>query len=101
MNHTGWSDVGGFLATDATCTGLPQTVRIDLTNEDTVTSSICAAAATGPIGLTPGASAVIYFKLSNGTLTSLDSGISTTVNVFAGKAGAPQSVTVTGTTYTP
>ena len=31
-----------------------------------------------------------------GTLSSLDSGVSTSVNIFAGKAGAPQSVTVTG-----
>ena len=98
LNHTGWAD-NGLLFTDATCTALPQTLRIDLTGEDTASSSLCADAATGPIGLTPGASTVIYFKLNNGTLTSLDSGIATTVNIFAGKAGAPQSVTVTGTTY--
>jgi len=34
-------------------------------------------------------------------LTSLDSGINTSVNIFAGKAGAPQSVTVEGKSYTP
>ena len=63
-------------------------------------ASICADAATGPIGLSPGSSAAIYFKLTNGTLTSLDSGAQTTVNIFAGKAGAPQSVTVTGISTT-
>jgi hypothetical protein len=50
--------------------------------------------------LAPGATAIIYFKLSNGTLTTLDSGASTTVNVFAGKTGAPQSITVEGKTNT-
>jgi len=46
--------------------------------------------------LEPGASAIIYFKMNNGTLTSLDSGANTSVNIFAGKTGAPQSVTIQG-----
>jgi len=50
--------------------------------------------------LSPGESGVIYFKLTNGTLTSLDSGSNITINLFAGKAGAPQSVTVSGVTNT-
>ena len=37
-----------------------------------------------------------YFKLNNATITSLGSSISTSVGIFAGKAGAPQSVTVEG-----
>ena len=44
----------------------------------------------------PGAATVIYFHLVNGTITSLDAGVSTSVGIFAGKAGAPQSVTVEG-----
>ncbi|MGY5144167.1 MAG: hypothetical protein ACW9XH_06765 [Candidatus Nitrosopumilus sp. bin_32a] len=99
--NPGWqtSGTGGLMLDDATNCAVPSAdpvIEIDLTGEDTANSSICADAATGPIGLTPGASAVIYYKLTNGTLTSLDSGASTTVNIFAGKAGAPQSVTVTG-----
>jgi hypothetical protein len=99
--NPGWqaSGTGGLMLDDATNCVVPSAdpvIEIDLTGEDTAVSSICADAATGPIGLTPGSSAVIYYKLTNGTLTSLDSGASTTVNIFAGKAGAPQSVTVTG-----
>ena len=102
LNHTGWddADLKGGLADDTTCAS-DTTIEIGLSAEKTDVSSICADAATGPIGLAPGASAVIYFKLTNGTITSLDSGSSITINLFAGKAGAPQSVTIEGTTYTP
>jgi len=41
-----------------------------------------------------GEKAVIYFKLGNGTLTTLDAGANTNISIFAGKAGAPFSVTV-------
>ena len=99
LNHTGWSGTAGRLVDDTTC-GITGIVEVGLTSEKQDASSICAIAATGPIGLAPGASTVIYFQLTNGTLTSLDSGAQTTVNIFAGKAGAPQSVTVQGLTNT-
>jgi len=95
LNHSGWATPGG-LYNDATCSPVT-TLQIDLG----ATDDFCANAATGPIALNPGQSAIIYFKLTNGTLTSLDSGVNTSVNIFAGKAGAPQSVTVEGKTYTP
>ena len=99
LNFTGWSGTAGNLVDDTTCT-TASTIEIGLSSEKTDASSICANAATGPIGMSPGESTVIYFKLTNGTLTSLDSGAQTTVNIFAGKAGAPQSVTVSGVTNT-
>ena len=102
LNHTGWdeTDLKGGLYDDTNCAS-DTVIEVGLSSEKQDASSICADAATGPIGLSPGGSAVIYFKLTNGTLTSLDSGAQTTVNVFAGRAGAPQSVTVEGITYTP
>ncbi|MGY5147637.1 MAG: hypothetical protein ACW9W4_06540 [Candidatus Nitrosopumilus sp. bin_7KS] len=96
LNHTGWSGSSGALTADATCTGLGQDLRIDLVGDDDADESICATQALGPVSLNPGQAAVIYFKLTNGTITSLDSGISTTVSIFAGKAGGPASITVTG-----
>lgn len=60
----------------------------------TGTTGICANAASGPLSLSPGDTAIVYFALNNGTLSSLDSGASSSLNVFAGKVGAPQSVTV-------
>jgi len=90
LNHTGWVG-GGLLNTNSTNCG--SGVRIAIEN---TAGLICGKEASGPIALIPGQSAIVYFQLSNGTLTSLDSGINTSVNIFAGKAGAPQSVTVTG-----
>jgi len=97
LNHTGWSGAFGLLNEDD-----PDN---DCTNSEVVQSdldgaggelAVCGIQATGPVSLDPGQSAIIYFKLTNGTLTSLDSGVNTSVNIYAGKAGAPQSVTVQG-----
>jgi len=60
------------------------------------TGDVCANVASGPIALIPGQSSIIYFKLTNGTITSLDSGTATSVTITAGKAGAPQTVTIEG-----
>jgi len=93
MNFTGWSGTAGELTEydpDGLCA---LKIQIDLDGpggEDPV----CADAAKGPVGLEPGAAAIIYFKLSNGTLQTVDSGVSTSVNIFAGKTGAPLSITV-------
>jgi len=92
LNHTGWSGVGGMLVDQANCA--PDTViEID---GGTATDDICADAATGPVSLTPGQSAIIYFKLTNGTLSPLDSGDKTGVSIFAGETGSPRSVTIQG-----
>jgi hypothetical protein len=96
LNHTGWSGVAGNISKTDSCSGNSETVAIDPDTSGSVTECIAANAGTGPVSLTPGSSAVIYFKLTNGTLTSLDSGLNTSVNIFAGKTGAPQSVTIQG-----
>jgi hypothetical protein len=90
LNHTGWQ--GGGLVETGACVG-GERINIDNGQGD-----ICGESASGPIALTPGQSIIVYFQLNNGTLTSLDAGISTSVNIFAGKAGAPQSITVSGHT---
>jgi len=89
--HPGWNGTNGFLNhKTVTCgTALVADVEIDLGGE-----GFCADAQTGPLSLGLGEKAVVYFKLSNGTLTTLDSGANTNVSIFAGKAGAPLSVTV-------
>ena len=91
LNHTGWAiGSGGLNATGIGCAASP---RIDINNGQ---GDICGPQASGPIALTPGQSTIVYFQLVNGTLTPLDAGVNTSVNIFAGKAGAPQSVTVAG-----
>ena len=93
LNFTSWKGTGGLM-TNSTgiCSGENLQIRIFTAGD------ICANVAAGPVSLTPGQAGIIYFKLVNGTLTSLDSGTSTSVNIFAGKAGAPQTVTVEGQT---
>jgi len=96
LNHSGWdTSVSGFMFNnDNSCS--PSTVlQFDLGASDI----FCADAATGPISLTPGQAAIIYFKLTNGTIISLDSGVSTTIGVFAGRAGGPLSTIVIDRSY--
>jgi len=96
LNHSGWGPTGGFIFNNGSCSD-GEALQFDLGAAE----DFCADFATGPISLTPGQSAIIYFKLTNGTITSLDSGVNTSVNIYAGRAGAPQSITVQGQSYTP
>ena len=91
LNFTSWSGVNGMMANS---TGICSTENLQIRIFSA--GDICADVALGPVALSPGQSGIIYFKLTNGTLTSLDSGVSASVNIFAGKAGAPQTVTVEG-----
>ncbi|MCV0411580.1 hypothetical protein [Nitrosarchaeum sp.] len=92
LNHTGWSGVTGSLTNNVACN--PVTI-LELSG-GSATDDICADVATGPVSLTPGQSAIIYFKLTNGTLSPLDSGNNAGVSIFAGKTGSPRSVTIQG-----
>jgi len=90
-----WSGTAGLptpdtVTGDATCAGT-ETLRVNILPG---TEGVCANAASGPLSLAPGNTAIVYFKLNNGTLSSLDSGAQSSLNVFAGKVGAPQSITV-------
>jgi len=90
LNHTGWSIGSGGLNQTGTC---PDSPRINIDNGQ---GNICGSSSSGPLSLEPGQSAIIYFQLINGTLSPLDAGVNTSVNIFAGKAGSPLSVTITG-----
>ena len=95
MNFTGWSGTDGLLTKfdpNDYCGASTFTLESQLI--DQTDGSVCANAASGPVGLEPGSAAIIYFKLNNGTLQTVDSGIATSVNIFAGKTGAPLSITI-------
>ena len=98
MNFSGWqtSGTGGLLAKTAgdTNCATPSTIEINIA----VAEYVCADAAAGPVGLEPGDGAIIYFKFTNNTINSIDSGVTTTVNIFAGKTGAPLSITISSKT---
>ena len=98
MNFTGWSNQDGFLNNDtiaqANCGGTKMALVIQENANPATEGYFCANAGAGPIGLDPGQAAIIYFVLNNGTVTSVDGGAQTSVSVFAGKTGAPQSIAI-------
>ncbi len=101
LNHTGWADAGMLAEYDPeeNCndTTFPPATSLQSDLDGTGGElALCANPATGPVSLNPGQSAIIYFKLTNGTITALDSGRNVNLNIFAGKAGAPQSVAILG-----
>ena len=77
-----------------TCANPLTTLEIDFDGGDTGEPTLCLSQGSGPIGLNPGERTIIYFQMTNGTLTTLDAGASTTLNIFAGKAGAPLSTII-------
>jgi hypothetical protein len=102
MNFTGWSDIDGLLKEDAAADTWCQNNETPAKAFGLVLQAttppedgyFCANTAAGPIGLDPGQAAIIYFRLNNGTVTSVDGGAQTSVSVFAGKTGAPQSIAI-------
>jgi len=103
MNFTGWSNDDGKLKNDTAAktycdlqTAEAYTMALEIqTGAPTISDGyFCAKSGAGPIGLDPGQAAIIYFRLGNGTVTSVDGGASTSVSVFAGKTGAPQSIAI-------
>ncbi len=91
--HEGTAGAGTLMnsspSVDA-CTNSPD-ISLDFDGAGTGNPTLCMVAASGPVGLAPGERAIIYFQMANATLTTLDAGASTTLNIFAGEAGAPLS----------
>ncbi|MBA4453773.1 MAG: hypothetical protein H2B05_02355 [Nitrosopumilaceae archaeon] len=93
--HEGTAGAGTIMnsspATDGLCVGADIEIDFDgATGEPT----LCLVQGSGPVGLAPGERAIIYFQMAPGTLTTLDAGASTTLNIFAGEAGAPLSTII-------
>jgi hypothetical protein len=90
LNFTGWEGAGGNIKNSVgVCNG--EDLQIGTSAGD-----ICANVSTGPVILSPSQSAIIYFQLSNGTVTSQDSGALATVSIFAGESLALERVVVEG-----
>ena len=100
-NPIGTLAAGGFITpgisgncVQSTRGVLPYTTIV--IDEDTGGSSLplCLVQQSGPISLNPGDATIIYYKVPTGVLKALDSGTVTSVAIFAGKIGAPQSIRV-------
>jgi hypothetical protein len=55
---------------------------------------LCFTKASGPISLKPGDRAIVYFQVPTGILSTVDAGSHSSVAIYAGNVGAPQSITV-------
>lgn len=92
---TGTLDSGLMKSNSATCAADIE-LEIDLDGAGT-NPALCLDQQTGPVALEPGDRMIIYFKLPDGTLAPLDAGSQSSANIFAGKTGSPQSITVGNT----
>jgi hypothetical protein len=94
--HEGTGGVGTLMNDSAVndgCTNPATTLEIDFDGA-AGEPTLCLSQGSGPVGLNPGDRAIIYFQMPAGTLTTLDAGASTTLNIFAGEAGAPLSTII-------
>lgn len=88
-------DMADSSAVTTTCSPVAD-LMIDLDGAGT-NPTLCMSVRNSPVALNPGDRMVIYFQVPDGTLTSLDAGSASSLNIFAGKTGAPQSVTIANT----
>jgi hypothetical protein len=97
LNYTG-TDTNGVMKNGVygtatnTCTNSPAFAINEFASSSSVT--MCFSKATGPISLKPGDKAIVYFQVPVGILGTVDAGSQSSVAVYAGNVGAPQSITV-------
>ena len=74
------------------------TAKFGINESSTASTSsnpvLCFSQASGPISLKPGDKAIVYFQVPTGILSTVDAGSQSSVAVYAGNVGAPQSITV-------
>lgn len=72
----------------------PSTTKFAINEFNGAGTTMCFSQASGPISLKPGDKAIVYFQVPTGILSTVDAGSQSSVAVYAGSVGAPQSVTV-------
>jgi len=95
LTHSGWLDITTSHAMknrlNACSTNLSY-LCIDLDGAGGGTSIHSANASDSSVALSTGSTAIIYFKVNNGTITPFDSGEQFTISISAGKAISPHAV---------
>ena len=104
LSYTGTTDgaaLGVMKSTNATSltncqASVPSTVFaiLEASSWSASTPTLCFSQASGPISLKPGDKAIVYFQVPTGILSTVDAGSQSSVAIYAGSVGAPQSVTV-------
>lgn len=85
-------EAGGTVTSSCT-TPDATTLEIDLDDSGPL-PTLCLVQATAPIALSPGDKMIVYFQIPSGKITPIDSGASASLNIFAGKTGAPLAITI-------
>ncbi len=75
-------------------TGISFGINESSTTTGSTNPVLCFAQASGPISLKPGDKAIVYFQVPTGILSTVDAGSQSSVAIYAGSVGAPQSITV-------
>lgn len=105
FNHTGTdatglmkdsADAGGSVTTACNITSFPDATTVELDFDGTAGTqpTLCLAQQSNPVTLNPGERMIVYFKVPNGIITPIDAGASATLNIYAGKTGSPQGITI-------
>ncbi len=109
LNYTGLIDGHGWMKdytglanvlSSSTCPAIStyptaqNRIQINLVGTSSTNPVLCLQQASGPISLKPGATAIVYFRLPQSVLTTVDAGSSGSVAIYAGEVGAPQTVTI-------
>jgi len=101
MNFSGWSNNNGLLNNDTSANCSPSTTMELVLQPSSSPASdglFCANAVAGPIVLDTNQATIIYFRLNNGTISSIDGGTAANVSVIAGKTIAKQSTNIASQT---
>ena len=75
-------------------TNVPPKMIVIQEGSPVTTSPLCLVQQDGPISLSPGASAIIYYKLPSGLLAPTESGVTSTTSVLSGYAAVSQTVRI-------
>ena len=87
-------DAGGAVTT-ACGAAFPDGTTLEIDFDDAGTQeTLCLQQASAPIALNPGDRMIVYFQVPTGKITPIDSGASASLNIFAGKTGAPLAITI-------
>lgn len=85
---------GGCTQTPFSPSVTPSMIVIQENPISTGNYPVCLAQQSGPISLTPGSSAIIYYKLPINLVTPSDSGVTSTVSFLAGSAPVSQTIRI-------
>ena len=90
-----YTQAGGYAANTNGCTLSATSFYMnEYAGANANAPTMCFAQASGPISLKPGDKAIVYFQIPSGILSTVDAGSQSSVAIYAGNVGAPQSVTV-------